>query len=166
MISGNMVGSYSQLGKTLVLEDEQGNAITGVIVGQEVIFDATPDDVKIGKTFASDEGVAKGIDTRTYRTTQSNILIWPGESYSIPLSDYDKWDYTKLQCVIAKFNTSSVDSTSANKVVLNDTVYAVNSAEALSDVVKNSESKLIFLGIVNDTEDLYMIHYFTYKEEL
>ena len=60
MISGNMVGSYSQLGKTLVLEDEQGNAITGVIVGQETIFDATPADVRFGKTFANDEGVQVG----------------------------------------------------------------------------------------------------------
>ena len=60
MISGNMVGSYSQLGKTLILEDENGNEVVGVIVDSEVIFTAVDSDVVKGKVYASNEGVSTG----------------------------------------------------------------------------------------------------------
>ena len=60
MISGNMVGSYSQIGKTFVLVDENGNEVTGVIVGSEVIFTATDEDVRAGKVYASNDGVSVG----------------------------------------------------------------------------------------------------------
>ena len=33
-ISGNLVGSYSQIGKTFILTDENGNELTGVVVDQ------------------------------------------------------------------------------------------------------------------------------------
>ena len=60
MINGNMVGSYSQIGKTLTFVDEDGNEITGVIVDSEVIFTATDSDVRAGKTYASNDGVSVG----------------------------------------------------------------------------------------------------------
>lgn len=60
MICGNMVGSYSQIGKTFVLVDENGNEITGVIVDKEVIFTATDNDVREGKVYASNDGVSIG----------------------------------------------------------------------------------------------------------
>ena len=60
MINGNMVGSYSQIGKTLMLVDEDGNEITGVIVDSEVIFTATDNDVRQGKVYASNDGVSVG----------------------------------------------------------------------------------------------------------
>ena len=37
MICGNMVGSYSQIGKTFTLVDEDGNEIVGVVVDKETI---------------------------------------------------------------------------------------------------------------------------------
>ena len=60
MISGNMVGAYSSLGKTFILQDEDGNEITGVVVGSEVIFTATDSDVRAGKVYASNDGVSVG----------------------------------------------------------------------------------------------------------
>ena len=60
MISGNMVGMYSTIGKSLTFEDADGNQLTGVIVGQEAIFTATDDDVAAGKVYASDGGVSVG----------------------------------------------------------------------------------------------------------
>lgn len=59
-IIGNMVGSYSQIGKTLILEDEFGNELTGVITDKEVIFTATDSDVKSGSVYAGDSGVSVG----------------------------------------------------------------------------------------------------------
>ena len=58
MISGNMVGSYSSLGKTIIFEDEDGQEIVGIIVGSEVVFTASDSDVVKGKVYASNEGVS------------------------------------------------------------------------------------------------------------
>lgn len=59
-ISGNLVGSYSQIGKTFVIADEDGDEFSAVIVGQEVVFTATDDDVVAGKVYASDNGASVG----------------------------------------------------------------------------------------------------------
>lgn len=60
MISGNMVGAYSQIGKTFILVDADGNEFTGVVVDQETIFTAADDDVREGKVYASNDGVSVG----------------------------------------------------------------------------------------------------------
>lgn len=60
MISGNMVGAYSQIGKTFILTDENGNEITGIVVDQETVFTATDSDVVEGKVYASNDGVSVG----------------------------------------------------------------------------------------------------------
>lgn len=60
MICGNMVGSYSSIGKTFIIVDENGNELTGVVVDKEVIFTAEDNDVREGKVYASDEGVSIG----------------------------------------------------------------------------------------------------------
>ena len=57
-ISGNMVGSYSQIGKTFTLVDENGHEIVGVVVDKETIFTATDNDVRQGKVYASNDGVS------------------------------------------------------------------------------------------------------------
>ena len=165
MISGNMVGSYSQIGKTFILVDEDGMELTGVITENVHVFDATPADVKIGKTFVSDDGVLEGIDTRTYHTTHAVCLILPGENFSIPLEKDNKYDYTKFQAMIAKFNTTEFDSVAVDKVSINDVVYDANSTVKLSDVTKNSLSQSIDLNIANNTDNFYIVHYNTYKEE-
>lgn len=165
MISGNMVGSYSQIGKTFILQDENGNEVAAVVVDQETVFDATVADVRIGKTFASDEGVKQGENTITYRTRAGYRAVTPGQMFSIPMSDYDQYEYTKLQCIIVPYNTSFANSVAAEKTVIGDCVYAVGSVEKIADVLKNAETKSIDLNINNDTENIYLIHYFTYREE-
>ena len=60
MISGNMVGSYSAIGKTFILVDENGNEVTGVVVDKETVFTATDGDVRAGKVYASDDGISVG----------------------------------------------------------------------------------------------------------
>lgn len=59
IIAGNMVGGVAPL-KTVILEDADGNQVTGVIVGSEVVFTATDEDVRKGKVYASDHGVSVG----------------------------------------------------------------------------------------------------------
>lgn len=166
MISGNMVGSYSQIGKTFILVDESGAEITGVVTENVKAFNATAADVKIGKTFVSDEGVLEGTDTKTYRTTQGVQAVAVGKAVSIPLSYYKQYDYTEFQCVITKFNSNLANSTAAIKISLNSNVYNTGSADVISSVSKNSETESIDLNIVNDTDHIIIVHYMTYKEEV
>ena len=151
--------------KTVMLEDGDGNSLTAVITGEETVFTATANDIKIGKIAATDEGIIEGTDTKTYRTNQASMVILPNQSFSIPMDKYDTYDYTKFQAMIAKFNTTQLDSIAVDKIVINDAVYVVNSTTKLSDVIKNSSTKSIDLNITNDTENIYIIHYMTYKEE-
>lgn len=164
-IIGNMAGCYSPMGKTFIIEDEDGNEFTGVLTDKLTVFDATPADVKIGKTFVSDEGVSEGTDTRTYRTTHANCLIFPGESFSIPLDKYNQYDYTQFQAMISVFNTTVLDSVSIEKISIYDSVFNVNSSDVISNVTKNSLSKSIDLNFTNNTDSVYIINYNTYKEE-
>ena len=60
MIIGNMVGSYNSMGKTFIIEDENGNEFVGVITDSQVIFTAVDSDVRAGKVYASDEGISVG----------------------------------------------------------------------------------------------------------
>ena len=59
-IVGNMVGCYSPIGKTFILEDENGNEVTGIVVDQEVVFTATAADIVTGKTAGTEDGVVVG----------------------------------------------------------------------------------------------------------
>ena len=166
-ISGNLVGSYSQIGKTFIIEDSDGNEITAVVVDQETVFTATDNDVREGYVYAGDSGVSVGSkNIPAYITTQESALIFPGENFSIVLEYHNKYDYTQLQGIIAKFNTSFWDSVATDKIVLNNNVYAVNSTDIVANVTKNDITKSIDFNIVNDTDEIYIIHYFTYKEEV
>lgn len=165
MINGNMIGIGSAPLKTVIIEDENGNTVTGVVTGSEVVFDVTPADVRINKTFAGDEGVKVGENTITYRTIEGTELIHPGANFCVTgLDTYNGYDYTKLQCIITKY-VSSTDKTAAEKIVLNDCVYNTGASTQISIVTKNNKEKTIDLNIVNDTEDMYLIYFFTYAEE-
>ena len=59
-IVGKMVGCYSPIGKSFIIEDENGNAVTGIIVSQETVFTATASDIVKGKVAGTDDGVVVG----------------------------------------------------------------------------------------------------------
>jgi len=60
MICGNVVGGASGCGKTFLLEDQNGNQLTGIVVDELTIFTATAEDIKLGKTAGTDSGVVTG----------------------------------------------------------------------------------------------------------
>lgn len=166
IIYGNPVGGALNA-KTYQLECNNGTKeIMAVVVDEETLFNATANDVRTGKKFATNSGVVVGTkDIPAYRTQQGAVRIKPNESFSILLKDYTQYDYTKLQCLISKFNTVVSDSVAVDKIVIDDSVYPVNSTSALSSVTKNSTTESIDLNIVNDTSNDYVIRYFTYREE-
>lgn len=165
VIYGNMVGGGAAPLKTLILTDENGNEVVGVVTESVQMFDATPADVKIGKTFVSDDGCLEGTDTKTYRVRHGAQLILPGKAFTVPIKEYDGYDYTNFQAIVSLFNTSITDSTATNKVVLYDAIYNVNSDSKVADVVKNTDTKSIDFNFINDTNNVYVIHFNTYKEE-
>ena len=167
MISGNMVGSYSQMGKTLILLDENGNEITGVIVDQETVFTAGDNDVREGFVYAGDDGVSTGTkNIPAYRTQRGVYMVFDGDDFIIDsLHDYSQYDYTELQCIIAPLGESASSSVAADKIVLNNSVYRTESDVALSNVFKDNNNKAINLNISNNSGLDYVIHYFTYRKE-
>ena len=162
-ILGSLVGSYSQLGKTFILVDEEGNEVTGVCVDNPVVFTAGDNDVRKGFVYAGDDGVSTGTkDIPAYHTSEGYKLIPAGSSVKITgAADYD---YTKLQVLICTFNTKSSDSVATEKVSINGNVYAVNSSEIISVVTIDSENKTINLGFTNEGETPLIVRYFMYKE--
>lgn len=167
MIYGNPVGGALNA-KTFILEVNGGNKeIAATVVGEEQIFDATPNDVRKNRVFATSTGVSVGQkDIFAYRTTQGAVVIKPNEKFSVLLKEYDRYDYTQLQCMISKFNTDINSSVAVDRVVINDSVYGVNSTEVLSSVTKNSQNKSIDLNLTNSTSDTYVLRFFTYREEV
>ena len=166
-IYGNPVGGALNA-KTFILEVNDGKTeIAATVVGEETVFDATPNDVRTGKKFATSSGVAVGTkDIPAYRTAQGAVIIKPNENFSIVLEGYSQYDYTKLQCLISKFNTSVDDSVAVDKVVIGDNVYAVNSTIPLAAVTKDAATKSIKLNIKNESSVDYVLRYFTYREEV
>ena len=164
MISGNMVGSYSQIGKTFIITDENGVELTGVIVGQETVFDATDNDVREGKIYASDGGVSTGTkNIPSYNTTEGFKLIPAGSDFVLPLYD-GMHEYTKLQAIFCPYNTSLANSVAAEKVAIANSVYPVQSFTAESTISVTNNPNTIDFGITNTSEIPWLLRYFTYKE--
>lgn len=150
--------------KTYIFVDENGKEVAGVLVEEKTIFDATVNDVREGKVFAGDTGVKTGEKViPSYHTEAGYTIIPNGSSFTIPFTD-ERYDYTKLQAIICPYNTSVADSVAADKITINDGVYAVNSAELIATITKDSENKTINLGITNNSGKDYLLRYFTYKE--
>lgn len=165
MISGNMVGSYSQLGRTLTLVDENGTELTGVVVDQETIFTAGDNDVRSGIVYASNDGVSTGTKKiPAYHTSEGSKLITAGSDVKIKLASDELYDFTKLQVIICKYNSSMSKSVYAEKVSINGEVYDVKSTVSISTVVKDSVNYTINLGITNTDSSPLVVRYFTYKE--
>jgi hypothetical protein len=165
-IAGNMVGTYSSIGKTLLLTDESGVEITGVIVGQEVIFTANAaTDIREGKVAATDEGVVTGSKViPSYHTNHGARLIDAGDEFVIRLAKLDCYDYTNFHGIICEWNTNLSNSVAANRIVVLDAVYPVLSTEEISIVTKDADSKSVIFGITNNTDAPCVVRYMTYKE--
>ena len=161
-ISGNMVGSYSQIGKTFILVDEDGNEITGVVVDQETVFTAGDNDVREGMVYASDSGVSTGTkEIPPYHTTEGRRVVTNGSKFILPIQNYD---YTVLQAMICSYNTSLNNSVAVEKVVINDNIYDVQSTTSISVLQKDNENESIDFGITNTSGGMCLIRYITYKE--
>ena len=167
MIVGNIIGGGTPSSpKTITFQTSDGQEIQAVLVDSETVFTATVNDIREGKTAATDLGVVTGTKViPAYHTTEGYHVIMPNTSMSIPFTD-DRgyYDYTRFQAIVCAFNTTLSDSVSAEKVVINDNVYNVGSTDSLAIVNKSSDSKAIDLSMINENDTPCIIRFFTYKE--
>lgn len=165
IIVGNSVGGTSPL-KTLILQDPSGIEITGVVTESEQVLTAKPSDVRTGCVCVTGDGITTGTkDIPAYRTQRGYTIIKNGNNFTINLPKYDAYDYTQLQCMIAPFNTTVENSVLVDKIVLNNNLFTIGSTKVVSNIIKNTETKSIDFGITNNSGKLYIIFFFTYKEE-
>lgn len=153
-------------GGTFLLCDEAGTEVVAVAVGEETIFTATENDIRKGTVAATDKGITTGEKViPSYHTTEGVKVVTNGSMFeTLPFTDLPLYDFTKFQAIICPFSESLNGSVAAEKVAINEGVYAVNSTELLSTVIKDSDSKKIKLGISNQSGKTYLMRYFTYKE--
>lgn len=165
MIVGNAVGGMP-LAKSFVLETEDGQEIPAVLTSQEVIFTATPNDIREGKVAATGEGVTVGEKViPSYQTVYGFKVVPPGTTMVITnLTANDNYDYTKLQAMICLFNTTLSDSVATEMISIDDKLFNVRSVDAISNITKNHNNKTIEFGVTNNFEVPCIVRYLTYKE--
>lgn len=150
-----------------LLVTEDGQELPAVVVEELTLFDATANDIRIGKTAATDSGVTVGEKViPSYHTTTGVKLIRNNAQLSITnvSSMVDGYDYTELQAIICSYNKNTTNSVSAEQVCIGNNLYEVRSTEKLSTVTKNHDTKTIDLGVINESGKPQLIRYFTYKE--
>lgn len=125
---------------------------------------ATPNDIRTGTVAITDDGLTTGEkDIPAYHTTQGYQLILPNSEFKIPLTDGNKYDYTKLQAMTMPFNKNIANSVAVDRAVIEDKVYNVGSTEVVANVTKDDANKSILLGVINGSTPA-IVRYFTYKE--
>lgn len=163
MIYGNTVGgSGGGFGKTFIIQDAAGNELVGVVVDKQVVFDATANDIRLGKVAATQNGVTTGEkEIPIYNTNAGSKVIDNGSKFVLYMKNYD---YTNFQAIVCLFNTSLSNSVAAEKVVIDNNVYPVKSTVADAAVTKNDDLTQIDFGITNNTGSPCLIRYVMYKE--
>ena len=153
-------------GSTYILVDSDGNEVVATLVDEATVFDATANDIRLGKVAATESGVTTGTkEIPAYHTTEGVEKIPAGSALTIPMFS-DKCQYTKLQALICTFNTLVSDSVATEKVSIDGKVYNVGSTTVLSEVSVDSVNQSINLSLMNDSDHPVVIRYFTYKEEM
>lgn len=148
--------------KSYIFVDEEGNEVAGTLVEEKTVFDATENDVREGKVFATELGVKTGTKViPIYFAHQGSKIVTAGKAFTINGNNYD---YTKLQAMICLYNSNSANSVATEKVVINDNVYMVQSVDSIAVVTKDDTTKNIVLNITNDTNKPQILRYFYFRE--
>ena len=162
MIYGNSIGT--EIDRTFIIQDAYGNELVATVTNRQVVFDATPNDIRIGKVAATQNGVTVGEkEIPVCHVSEGRARISPGKDLVVNLYS-SLADYTRFQAIVCEYNTSLNDSVSGIMVAINDGVYDVNSTTKKASVSVSADKQSINLGITNETDDYLVIRYFTYKE--
>lgn len=148
-----------------ILVDENGREIPAVLVDEEVKLTATVNDIRKGTTAVTDDGVVTGEkEIPAYYVTEGARKITPGSQFLLKIRN-GRYAYTRLQALFCVYNTSIDDSVFTDRVVINDSVYPVNSNTAISKITLNDDAEMIMFNVTNTGDNAYILRYFSYKEE-
>lgn len=154
-VGGEVVNTY-------ILVDENGVEVPAVLVDEKVTLTATTNDIRIGTTAVTEEGVVTGEkEIPAYHTIEGFKLIPNGSSVVLTTKYYD---YTKLQAIICAFDTNLSASVTSEKVAINGQVYPVKSNVSEATITKNGSLTQINFGITNTSGSPRVVRYFMYKE--
>lgn len=160
-ISGNLVGSYSQIGKTFILVDDAGNELVGVVTDSAQVFDATDNDVREGKTYVSDNGASTGTkNIPSYHTRYGYKIVLSGRELKITVPEFD---FSNLFVTITTYNTSAHDSLSTTYVAIDGGMYEVGNGNKISDITVDTANEQINLGMT--VTEKSVIRYLVTREE-
>lgn len=148
--------------QTYILVDDDGNEVPAVLVEEEVTLTATPNDIRIGTTAVTGDGVVEGTkEIPSYHTSFGWKVVPNGSKFILAIEDYE---YTKLQVIFCTFNETMINSVAAEKVAIDNKVYPVQSTEAEANAVVDNMNKCVDFGITNDSGKSYILRYSSYKE--
>lgn len=166
IIAGNMIGSYSQIGKTFTLVDDGGAEFVGVVTDKEVLLTANAEkDIREGTVAVTDDGVVTGSKViPTYHTSHGTKVVPNGGQFKLELSHLDKYDYTTFHGIVCEYNTNMSNSTAAVYISVLNAVYPVQSTDSIALLTKDDDTKNINLGFTNNTGKMCILRYMTYKE--
>lgn len=165
MILGNKVGGSRDV-KTYKVEvvGDDGSVVSSfdcACVDEYTQFDARCEDVAAGKTFICDEGVCVGSNDYTCcRVTHGEHEVYPGVEFMITLENNNQWDYTYLTAMIYPKGDKKV----VDKLVFDNAVYDT-AGNKLSNIVKDAASQTVRFNLFNMTDKIYILSYFTYRED-
>lgn len=164
------LGTYAGLIDTLenpedvtycVTVDGENKAFAQLYGQEKVTLTATANDIRQNTSAITDTGYTEGTkDIPAYHTETGKKYIAAGKAITLNL---DKYDYTYLQVILTKFNSSISNSVEAYAVVIEDAVYQANSTTKLADIAKDDSTQTINLGITAD--ETTVLRYFTMREE-
>lgn len=162
---GSGSGSSGDEDGTYILVDESGNRIPAVMVAEETVFTATANDIREGTVAATEEGVTVGTkEIPAYIVRDGVSVVSPGSDFVIQLTS-SMCEYTELQAIFCRLGSSVTTSVESDRVSIMDQVYNVNSTDVIASVTPDPDNGCIRFGISNDSDSVYIIRYFSYKEE-
>ncbi len=167
MILGNKVGGSRDVKtyKVILTDGETELGVFDCVCDDKKYtqFTATCEDVAVGKTFACDEGICIGTNDYTNcRVTHGEHEVYPGVEFMITLENNHQWDYTYFTATM--YPKTDDGKKAVDKLVMDDAVYDM-AGNKLADVTKDAGEQTVRLNLVNMTGDIYILSYFTYRED-
>lgn len=160
MICGNKVGGGSSEKTYIITNQDESISLIAVAVDELTVFDAKCNDVASGKKFVGDGGISIGTnDVPLCRDISGVHEVYPDVEVLLILDKNDMWDYSYLQ----GFITTKADPYNVVMLIMDDAVY--RNGQKVADVKKNKDNKSIEFNITNDSDEIYLLHYFICKEE-
>ena len=128
---------------------------------QSITLTAKCDDIRNGYTAITDTGFTEGVkDIPAYHTQAGQKIIQAGSAIAFDLDDYD---FTKIQIVLIKYNTSITNSAEVYAATVENALYTAGTTTKIADVTKNDTTQTVNLGIT--AEEKTVLRYFIMREE-